>query len=69
MSPVSPIKFAASQSSNSGFVGGDPRLPKSLVVATMPRPKCQCQRRLTITRLVNGFRGFVSHAASSNRPL
>ena len=27
-----------------------PRVPKSLGVATRPRPKCQCQTRLTITR-------------------
>ena len=29
----------ANQSSNSGWVGGSPSLPKSLGVGTMPRPK------------------------------
>src|SRR2546427_541858 len=32
----------ASQSSSSGCVGASPCRPKSLGVATMPRPKCPC---------------------------
>ena len=44
-------------------------MPKSLGVATMPRPKCQCQTRFAITRAGNGLRGSVSHCASSSRPL
>ena len=38
------------------------RAPKSLGVATMPRPKWCCQSRLTITRAVSGWSGRVSHA-------
>src|SRR5436309_2122790 len=57
----------ASQSSNSGCVGGSPSLPNSLGVGTMPRPKWCCQRRLTITRAVSGFAGSVSHLASAAR--
>ena len=44
------INSFASQSSNSGCVGFSPWLPKSLGVATMPRPKWCCHSRFTITR-------------------
>ena len=50
----------ASQSSSSGCDGGSPRTPKSLGVATIPRPKWCCQSRLTITRAVSGLSGRVS---------
>ena len=60
---------AASQSSNSGWVGGVPNLPKLLGVRTMPSPKCFCQMRLTITRAVRGFCGEAIQSASSKRPL
>ena len=33
----------------------------------MPRPKCFCQRRLTITRAVIGFCGEAIHCASASR--
>ena len=60
----------ASQSSRRGWVGAAPFLPKSLGVSTMPRPKCQCQRRFTITRAVRGFSGLAIHFANaSRRPL
>ena len=49
------MNSTASQSSSSGCVGGSPILPKFSSVATMPRPKCFCQRRLTMTRAVSGF--------------
>ena len=51
------MNSTASQSSSSGCVGGSPILPKFSSVATMPRPKCFCQRRLTMTRAVSGFCG------------
>ena len=44
------ISSPASQSSSSGCVGRSPCVPKSLGVATIPRPKWCCQSRLTITR-------------------
>ena len=40
----------ASQSSNSGWLGGEPWVPKSLSVSTSPRPNSACQIRLTTTR-------------------
>ena len=53
-----------------GMGGRFPMLPKSFGVSTSPRPKCCCQRRLTITRAVSGFQGSVSHFASAvRRPL
>ena len=45
----------------SGWLGGVPRVPKSLAVFTRPAPKCPCQMRLTMTRAVNGFFGSVNH--------
>ena len=48
------MNCCASQSSRSGWLGGWPILPKSFAVLTRPRPKCHCQRRLTITRAVKG---------------
>ncbi len=44
------INSAASQSRSSGCVGRSPWTPKSLGVATIPRPRWCCQRRFTITR-------------------
>ncbi len=43
--------------------------PKLLGVAPMPRPKCQRQTRLTMTRAVSGCSGWVIQRASSSRPL
>ena len=60
----SSVNFTASQSSNSGFVGGVPLRPKSLAVSTMPRPKWNCQIRFTMTRAVNGFSGLAIQLAS-----
>ncbi len=57
----------ASQSSSSGCVGSSPIVPKSLGVATRPRPKWCCQSRLTITRAVSGWSGRTSHSASAVR--
>ena len=60
----------ASQSSSSGWRRPSPIVPKSLGVATIPRPKWCCQRRLTITRAVSGLSGRVSQSASAvRRPL
>ena len=42
-------------------------LPKSFAVETMPRPKCHCQIRFTITRAVRGCSGRVSQSARSFR--
>src|SRR5436190_21460759 len=64
------INSVASQSSSSGCVGGSPRLPKSLGVATMPRPRWCCQSRLTMTRATRPpapDRVSVSHSASAVR--
>src|SRR5262249_46961936 len=57
----------ASQSSNSGWVGGSPIVPKSLDVRTQPVPKWDCQRRLTLTRAVSGLSGRVNHRARVSR--
>ena len=46
----SAMNWLASQSSNSGCVGRSPRAPKSLGVATIPRPRWNCHRRFTSTR-------------------
>ena len=43
--------------------------PKLSGDRTSPWPKCHCQIRLTITRLVSGWSGSVSQRASSSRPL
>src|SRR5438093_11147146 len=60
----------ASQSSNSGCVGGTPNLPKSFALATMPRPKWCCQIRLTITRAVTGLSfDAIQFARTERRPL
>ena len=47
-------------------MGSAPRTPKSLGVATMPRPKWCCQRRFTITRAVSGLSGLATHFASAD---
>src|SRR6266478_2207710 len=58
---------AASQSSSSGCVGGEPWAPKSFSVSTRPRPKYCCQRRLTVTRAVSGLAGSTIQRARSRR--
>ena len=45
-----------------GMAGGSPRRPKSLGVATRPRPKWSCQSRLTITRVESGLSGSAEPA-------
>ena len=47
-------KFAERYSSNSGFVGRSPDMPKLEGVSTIPVPKCAFQIRFTITRVVMG---------------
>ena len=59
----------ARKSSNSGWLGPALRTPKSLGVATKPRPKCQAQTRFTITLAVNGLPGFAIALAKAKRPL
>ena len=50
--------------------GGPVSVPKSLVWATRPRPKCCCHTRLTMTRAVKGFCGSAIHRANvSRRPV
>ena len=61
------MKPRANQSSNSGWVGGLPWLPKSSEVETKPRPKIICQYRLTVTRASNGWSGEVSQRANPKR--
>src|SRR5262249_60636129 len=61
------MNSVASQSSNSGWTGGSPCEPKSSAVLTMPWPKYICQKRLTVTREVNGGFGSTSHLASVRR--
>ena len=58
------MNWMANQSSNSGCVGGSPRVPKLEGVATIPLPKWCCQMRLTITRAVRGLSGRVSQSAA-----
>ena len=41
--------------------------PKSLGVSTMPRPKWDCQTRLTIDRQVRTFFGSLTQCASAAR--
>ena len=64
---------AASQSSNSGCVGGSPDIPRFSEVGTMPTPVRCCQSRLTITRATSpaaGVPGWVSQwARAVRRPL
>ena len=57
----------ASQSSSFGFVGGSPVMPNSPAVGTRPCPKTCAQKRLTLTRAVSGWSGWVSHRASPRR--
>src|SRR5213083_2645974 len=59
----------ASQSSNSGCVGGSLRVPKSEGDATSGSPKCSIQTRFTSTRAVSGLAGEAIARASSRRPL
>jgi hypothetical protein len=65
--PPRPRKAAASQSSSSGCVGFRPVAPKLFGLPAIPRPKCHCQIRLTITRAVRGFLGPAIQAASALR--
>ena len=57
----------ASQSSSFGCDGSSPVMPKSPAVGTRPVPKTSCQKRLTVTRAVSGWSGWVSHCASPRR--
>src|SRR5262249_50861893 len=50
-----------------GCVGFEPIAPKLLGVATMPRPKWNCQIRLTIDRAVTGLSARASQRANSRR--
>ena len=54
-------------SSNSGWEGLDPDIPRLSVVETMPVPKCCCQIRLTMTRAKSGFSTEVTHLAKADR--
>ena len=63
------MNSTASQSSNFGWLGGSPWLPKSSLVFTRPVPNGCCHKRLIVTRAVSGFSGDVNHSASSARPL
>src|SRR5262245_37044900 len=61
------MNSTASQSSNSGWLGGSPWMPKSSVVFTRPVPKNICHRRLTVTLAVSGFSFETSHCARPRR--
>src|SRR5690348_8831589 len=58
---------AASQSSSSGWVGFFPVAPKLFGLPAMAWPKCQSQRRLTMTRGVSGFSGLAIQSARALR--
>ncbi len=60
-------KLAANQSSNSGCVGRFPVEPKLLGLPAIALPKCHCQIRLAITRLVSGFFGLAIQVAKAVR--
>ena len=64
----SSINEWAKWSSNSGWVGGSPRLPKSPGVRTRPSPKQVIQTRLTQTRAKSGCCAWVMVSANSRRP-
>ena len=57
----------ASQSSSRGWLGAEPRTPKSSTVVTSPRPKRYCHQRLTVTLVVRGFRASRSQLDRSRR--
>src|SRR4051812_35926130 len=61
------MKCDASQSSNSGWLGGSPCTPQSSSVLTRPTPKNWYHKRFTATRLVSGCAGSVSHIARPRR--
>ena len=61
------ISSVASQSSSAGCDGGDPWVPKSSLVSTMPRPKSCSQSRLTATRATSGLFSSTSHRARPSR--
>src|SRR5258708_2863045 len=58
----------ASQSSNCGWLGVPPRVPKSLGFFCSPSPKCHCQSRFTATRANSGFPGAVSQSEKVSNP-
>ena len=60
-------ELVASQSSSSGCDGGVPRVPKSSLVSTRPRPKNCSHAWLTATRAVSGFSRLTSQRASPRR--
>ena len=62
-------KLYANQSRSNGWVGFSPMTPKLLGVLTIPFPKCQPHKRLTITLLVSGLFSATTDFANSNRPL
>ena len=57
----------ASQSSNSGCVGGSAKKPKLLGVLIIACPKWCCHIRLTSTRDVKGCSGLAIHSTSWRR--
>ena len=61
------MNSAASQFKRDSFEHSIPALPKSLGVATRPRPKWNCQIRLIITRDVSGCCELVIHLANASR--
>ena len=61
------MNSAASQSSNSGCVGGSLRVPKSAGEFTRGSPKCSIQTRFTSTRGVRGLPGDVMARAVLRR--
>ena len=62
-----PTNSAATQSSNSRWLGRSPRTPKSFSVVTMPSPKRLAQISLATTRGVRGFPLLTSQRARSSR--
>ena len=61
------MNSAASQSSNSGWLGNSACEPKFSVVFTSPTPKNRSQARFTQTRAVSGLPGSTIHRASPRR--
>src|SRR5262249_247287 len=62
-----PLNSVASQSSSSGWLGGDPCTPKSSAVSTSPAPKNTRDDRLTARGAVRGGDGRTSQRASPSR--
>ena len=61
------MNSTASQSSNSGFVGGSPCDPRSSRTLEIPVPKKSFHNRFTKTRAVSGFSRSTSQSARSRR--